>query len=130
VTFEQFCTETAEYYVQCYPWYYMPHTVHKILVHGSSVAKFSLLPIGQLSEVLEARNKDVRHFQLNHTRKFYRTITNRDLYQRLLFTSDPVICSTYYYKLKKNNLTEEIKKLILEESNNSEHSSDTDDDNH
>lgn len=47
----------------------MPPTVHKVLVHGSSEAKFDLLPIGQLSEeALEARNKDVRHFRLNHTR--------------------------------------------------------------
>lgn len=91
VTFEQFCTETAEYYVQCYLWYYMPPTIHKILVHGSSVAKFALLPIGQLSEkALEARNKDVRNLRLNHTRKFSRTITNRDFFQRLLFTPDPV----------------------------------------
>lgn len=121
-------------YINCIHSQHTPIDVQKVsketMYDRSSVAKFSLLPIGQLSEVLEARNKDVRHFQLNHTRKFYRTITNRDLYQRLLFTSDPVICSTYYYKLKKNNLTEEIKKLILEESNNSEHSSDTDDDNH
>jgi len=62
-------------------------TVHKILVHGSSVAKFALLPIGQLSEeALEARNKYLRNFLLNHTRKFSRTITNRDLFQRLLHT--------------------------------------------
>lgn len=111
VTFEQFCTETAEYYVQCYPWYYMPPTVHNILVHGSSVAKFALLPIGQLSEeALEARNKDVRNFRLNYTRKFSRTITNQDLFQRLLSTSDPVICSTYY-KFKKKQFNRRNKKF-------------------
>jgi len=131
MTFEQFCTETAEYYVRLYPWYYMPPTVHKVLVHGSRKAKFAILPIGQLSEeALEARNKDVRNFWLNHTRKFCRTTTNRDLFQRLLSTSDPVICSTYHYKFKKNHLPEEMKNLIISEGyNNSETSSDKDDDN-
>jgi len=129
ITFEQFCTETAKY--QCYPWYYIPPTVHKILVHGSSVAKFALLSIAQLSEeVLEARNKYVKNFRLNHTRKFSRTITNQDLFQRLLCTSDPVICSTYCYKFKENSLPEKMKNLIIsKEPNNSESASDMDDDN-
>lgn len=80
-------------------------------------------------EALEARNKDVRNFRLNHTRKFSRTITNRNLFQRLSSTSDPVICSTCHYKLKKKNkLPEEIKNLIIsEECNNSETSIDADD---
>lgn len=52
------------YYIVCYtllyPWYYMTQIIQKILVHGLSVAKFDLLPIGQLSkEDLKARNKDV-----------------------------------------------------------------------
>lgn len=99
MTFEQFCTETAEYCVRLYPWYYMLPTVHKVLVDGSSVSKFTLLPIGKLSEeASEVRNKDLWNFRLNHTCKFSRTFTNRDLFQRLLSTSDHVICSTYHYK--------------------------------
>lgn len=70
------------------------------------------------------------NFQLNLTRKFSRTITTRDLFQHLLSTSDPIVCSTYNYKFKKHNLPEEMKNLIiLEEFNNNETSSDTDDEN-
>jgi len=41
---------TAQLYVELYDWYRMPPSVHKVLIHGALVIKYSLLPIGFLSE--------------------------------------------------------------------------------
>lgn len=35
VEFKKYCAETAELYIQRYKWFYMPQTVHKILIHGT-----------------------------------------------------------------------------------------------
>jgi len=61
--FEVYCWETAELYTNLYSWYYMPPSVHKILIHGSSIIKSFVLPIGVLSEeAQESRNKDIKRY--------------------------------------------------------------------
>ena len=47
----------------------MPPSVHKVLIHGGEVIKYSILPIGQLSK--EAKNKDLRF-----VRKYHKIITH------------------------------------------------------
>lgn len=113
--FEKFCVETRKLYLELYSWYYMPVTVHKILVHSVEVIKSCLLPIGQLSEeAQEARNKDCRRFRERHTRKRSRITTNIDLLRMLLITSDPVINSLRELPRKKITiLPEEVLKLIV-----------------
>lgn len=71
--FTKICDDTADLYVQLYPWYYMPPTVHKVLLHGAAIIKSFIIPIGHLSEeAVEARNKDIRYYREHHTRKFSR----------------------------------------------------------
>ena len=83
---------TATNFVDLYPWFYMPSTVHKILIHGSDVIKHVSLPIGMMTEeALEARNKDLRKFRLHHTRKNLRKNKMEDLAHTLFISSDPVI---------------------------------------
>ena len=48
--FRKYYLQTARKYVNLYPWYYMPTSVHKILIHGPEIVAHALLPIGQLSE--------------------------------------------------------------------------------
>ena len=57
--------ETAGLMVAEYPWYCMPASVHKVLLHGAQVAAEASLPIGQLSE--EAQ--DSSHKQLQACRR-------------------------------------------------------------
>jgi hypothetical protein len=72
----------------------MPTSVHKILVHGASIIRAALFPIGELSEeAQEARNKDHKNFRLNHTRKMSRTGTNTDLFKLLLTSSCPFLAT-------------------------------------
>lgn len=92
--FSIYCLETAEIFIDKYPWYYMPSSIHKILIHGADIIKNVSLPIGMMSEeAQEARNKDFRNFRQHHTRKNSRKNTMEDLMHSLLFSSDPVISS-------------------------------------
>ena len=103
--FDTYCKETAELYVQLYSWYYMPNTVHKVLLHGSKIITAAMLPIGMLTEeAQEARNKDYREYRLKHSRKSSRIFSNEDIMHMLLASSDPYI----------NNLRTEPKKKVLE----------------
>lgn len=62
--FAKYTRETAKMYVNLYSWYYMPVTVHKILIHGADVIEHLMVPIGQLSEeVQESRHKEVRKYR-------------------------------------------------------------------
>lgn len=103
--FGNYALETAKLYVEKYSWYCMPSSVHKILIHGESIINhFAVLPIGQLSEdAQESRNKDYKKYRLHHSRKCSRLATNEDIFNRLLYTSDPYVTSFRkpYAKLTK-----------------------------
>ena len=99
--FKDFCMETAQIFVQNYPWFYMPSSVHKILLHGYLVIEHMTLPIGMMSEeALESRNKDFKKYREHFTRKCSRQKTNEDLINRLLVSSDPIISSSRKAKPK------------------------------
>lgn len=101
--FEQYAIETARKVVDLYPWYHMPTSVHKLLIHGPLIITHALLPIGQLSEdAQEARNKDIKRYREDFSRKCSRVKTMEDVFHRLLVTSDPYISSIR--KLPQKNL--------------------------
>lgn len=90
--FEEYCSKTRRLYIDLYPWYNMPTTVHKLLVHGSEIIRHSIIPVGQMSEeASEAKNKEIRKARLGHTLKISRVRTNYDLFKYLLLSSDPYI---------------------------------------
>lgn len=90
--FGTFCMDTAKLYVEKYNWYYMPASLHKVLIHGADIARNSILPLGMLSEEgAEARNKYYKRDRLMHSRKNSRLHTMHDLFCRQLDASDPVI---------------------------------------
>ena len=90
--FELYLESTKNLYLELYNWYYMPMTLHKILIHGIDIIQFCILPIGQLSEeAQETRNKDFRRYREYFTRKSSRCNTVQDLIHRLLISSDPFI---------------------------------------
>ena len=94
VKFNEYALETADLYITLYPWYYMPKSMHQILIHGGQVISTMLVPIGLLSEeAQETRNKDNKYFRVHHTRKSNRISGNEDLIHNLLLSSDPIISS-------------------------------------
>lgn len=86
--FSVYARETAELYVELYSWHPMTPTLRKILIHGPEdpeVIETALLPIGQLSEEAdETRNKYIRKYRLNFSRKFSREACKTDIINRLV----------------------------------------------
>lgn len=79
-------------YVSLYNWYYMPASVHKLLLHGGEIVQHALVPIGLLSEdAQEANHKLFRDYRRNHARKSSRILNNEDIFHSLLLASDPII---------------------------------------
>lgn len=113
--FRLFAQETAEIAIQKYPWYYMPSTVHKLLLHGADIVQNSILPVGILSEeAQESRNKDYKNYRINYSRKTSRTSTNEDILHKLLETSDPYITHMRPEPKKKHlPLSNEAKELLI-----------------
>ena len=94
--FAEYCRTTATLFVDLYPWYPMPASLHRILIHGPEIIKAMPLPIGMYSEeALESRNKDFRRYRESHSRKFTRVETMTDIFCRLLISSDPYIYCHY-----------------------------------
>lgn len=112
--FEKYCLDTAELCVNLYPWYNIPPTVHKVLLHGSSIIKHFGLPIGCLSEeAQEASNKIFRKARAQHSRMISREATNEDIMHYLLISSDPFISSIRIKQEKKlRDLSPEVKDLL------------------
>lgn len=124
--FEDYCWSTAQLFVHLYDWFYMPPTVHKILIHGPSVVASFGLPIGQLSEeAQESRNKDIKKYREHFTRKSSRIEMNTDLFNRLLLSSDPKISGLHTVSRKKKRFSGEVKKLF-DDDNSSDSSLDED----
>lgn len=93
-SFKNYCLDTAKKFVELYPWYNMPTTVHKILIHSAEILDYALLPIGQLGEeAQEARNKDIKRYRESFSRKFSRQHNMEDIFHNLLVSSDPYISS-------------------------------------
>lgn len=114
--FEAYCKETAELYVSLYRFHPMSPTLHKVLSHGAAVIREAILPIGQLSEeAAEARNKHIRTYRLDYSRKFSRIECNQDVLNRLLLTSDPLLTGMRKTKSKnKKPLFIEVLNLLDE----------------
>lgn len=118
--FENYAQETAVLYIRLYDFYPMSPTLHKVLRHGSEVIKEAILPIGLLSEeAAEARNKHIRAYRSSHARKFSREACNRDIMNRLLLTSDPVITGMRKPYIKKSRpFPVEVLNLLLPANEN------------
>ena len=94
----------------------MSTTIHKILVHGGSVIKDSILPIGQSSkEAAEARNKHFREYRYNFARKFNRTECNKHILNRLILTSDSLFSNVTKISLRKRKLLSKEAIVLLKE---------------
>lgn len=120
--FTIFAFQTAELYVFLYPWYYMPASVHKLLLHGGDIIEHAIVPIGQLSEdAQEANHKCFRKYRENNSRKMSRKCNNTDIFNNLLIASDPIISSSRkFIENKIKELSEDVKNLLEFSDNDTE----------
>ncbi|KAL4721517.1 hypothetical protein ACJJTC_007665 [Scirpophaga incertulas] len=107
---------TAEIYVELYGWYYMPASVHKLLLHGAEIIRhFNITPIGKLSEeASECRHKEFKKIREHHTRKFCRKATNEDILHGLLVSSDPFLSNVrpILRKKTKTAISDDMRNLL------------------
>lgn len=129
--YDIYAKETARLYVNLYPWHPMTPTMHKILIHGSVIIKNALLPIGQLTEeAAEARNKHFRSYRQDFARKFSRESCNKDVFHRLLLSSDPLMSSMRYVsKRHKKVFLPEALQMLMPSDPNPENSSESEEEN-
>lgn len=81
---------------------------------GSVIIGSFVIPIGQLSEeAQEARNKNLKKYRENYTRKTSRIDTNTDLFNRLLLSLDPKISGLQEFNQKRSSFSVEVKQLLL-----------------
>ncbi len=102
--FKSFCEKIKALYVEECGWYKMPPTLHKILEHASDILELfpATISSGQMSEEpQESSNKDVKSFQIQHSRQTSLKERNLDTFHRMMDRSDPVILS-YLFQKKKN----------------------------
>lgn len=109
--FDSFAQTTAKMYVELYRWHPMSPTVHKILMHGAEVIEHAILPIVQISK---ARNNHLRNYRIDFAWKFSRIDCNRDVLNRLLLTSDPLIsCSRNKRAKKSKSFSKEAMEILI-----------------
>ncbi|KAK7579896.1 hypothetical protein V9T40_000525 [Parthenolecanium corni] len=110
-TLQKFCQETAELFVQRYPWYRMPVKVHKLLVHSVQVTEYLPVPIGIMSEeALEAANKIYRRVRERHTTE---KKTIQDLLCYMLAFSDPKLSTLKRPAKDSLDLPQEVLSLLV-----------------
>jgi len=57
----EYALDTARKLISLYPWYYLPPSIHKILVHSPDVINYALVTIGELTEeAAESKDKDIK----------------------------------------------------------------------
>lgn len=68
--FKEFWHQTAHLWAEKYSWYYMPISLHIVLMHSWRVIKELGLPAGLFSEeAIESTHKYVKNSRLDHARK-------------------------------------------------------------
>lgn len=97
--------------------YNIPPTLHKIFEHRADVIRLfpPSITSGMLTEEpLESTSKDVKNFQLDHSRQTSLVDRNWDTFHRLLDRSDPKILRHVTDKKLAQNSREPIPKAVLD----------------
>ena len=72
-TFKYYCLDTAKLNTSLYYSFYMPPTVHVVLIHGYLMVQKFDYPFGIISEeVHESKDKDIKKYRERYSRKINR----------------------------------------------------------
>jgi hypothetical protein len=116
ISFQSYCSTTYKMILEKYRFVLMPPSVHKVLAHTIQVADRLPLPLSYFGEEgSEGRNKNYRDDRRNHASRYSRTSCMRDVFNRSMDSSDPLISiTTGSYETKiPSSLPQEIKNLII-----------------
>ncbi|KAE8740590.1 hypothetical protein FOCC_FOCC013890 [Frankliniella occidentalis] len=84
-----YALQTARDYVAAYPWYRMPCSMHKVLIHGADIMRIAPVPNGP--SFRGTFGVTSQKYTKHHTRTSSRTKGNTDLLHCLLVSSDPLL---------------------------------------
>ncbi|KAG5868352.1 hypothetical protein JTB14_036718 [Gonioctena quinquepunctata] len=105
---------TPVIYLKYFPWYNVPTTIHRVLIHGDIIIRDAIAPIGLLSEnAQKSKNEAIKTYRQGYTRKFFREQTTEDLFHQLLVSSDPYITSMQKLPQKKSRTYPEDVMMLL-----------------
>ena len=105
--YQEFCHSIFLRYVQLYPWFYLPASIHKLLIHGADIIRTSVLTVGVLGESGgESRNKTYKLYKERNSRKCDRRKENQDVFYRALDTSNPALYKQQLSNAAKRKKTE------------------------
>lgn len=115
IKYDAYAKETANLFIQLYQWYFMPVSVHKMLMHGKEIIENLCISVGHASEEgLEATHKLLRNARQSHTCKESRIRSNSDLIHWLLLVSDPLLAGFRKKSPHKNDqLPAEVLALLM-----------------
>lgn len=78
VKFHKYVLETAQLYIDLYSWYFMPPTIHKVLMHGGDIITSPFLPIGRYSEKAQEANNEVFRNARSHNSRWSSRYNNNE----------------------------------------------------
>lgn len=113
---EKYCTETYKLFFNIYPWAKMNPTVHKMLRHGVDIARRFPLSLAYFAEdAAESMHKCYKKNSIWHARQNNRANRLKDVFNRSVDLSDPLISSVYLEKRcesQKEELPSEFRSLF------------------
>lgn len=96
---ETYCTETYKLYFSTYTWAKLNPTVHKMLRHGVAIAREFPLSLAYFAEdAAESMHKFYRKNSISHARQNSRANRLKDVFNRSVDLSDPLISMFYLDK--------------------------------
>jgi hypothetical protein len=98
----------------------MSPTIHKILIHESTIIEKAIISIGQFVEEAQEVNKTFFKKYREFTRKFSRPVTNEDVVNKLLISSDPFITSIHQPIKRESTLDATVIQLLQSPDFNSD----------
>ena len=106
---EQYCKSSYELFFSVYPWACMNPTVHKLWRHGISIAKnFPFFLIFYSEDAAESMHKLNRDNSLDHARLDSREHNLVDVFNRAVYTSDPILSLIFIDQRIKRQIHEAL----------------------
>lgn len=101
---QTYCTDTYKLFYELYPWAKLNPSVHKMLRHGVDIARNFPLSLAYFAEdAAESMHKCYRKSSLYHARQNSRENRLKDVFNRAVDMSDPLISTIYLEKRIKKN---------------------------
>lgn len=116
---EIYCNETYRLFFKIYPWARINPTVHKMLRHGVAIARQFPMSLAYFAEdAAESMHKCYRKNSISHARQNSRANRLKDVFNRSVDLSDPLI-SIYYLdkrcESKSDELPSEFRSLFYDD---------------